>query len=106
MIAHFITIPNNVSIIYYFPKGCEFAEKIFGILPKHWIRHYEKQPEYTYTTNHIRVPAYPDHMMPEVYDYLRFVFLHHISKQIIAKKYIYISNETQRCKTIEACMMV
>ena len=98
MIAHFITIPNNVSIIYYFPKGCEFAEKIFGILPKHWIRHYEKQPEYTYTTNHIRVPAYPDHMMPEVYDYLRFVFLHHISKQIIAKKYIYISRNRGNAK--------
>ena len=92
MIAQFSSIPNNVGIVYYFPKGCEFAEKIFGILPNHWIRHYEKQPEYIYTTDHIRVPAYPDYMMPGVYDYLRFVFSHHISKQIIAKKYIYTIN--------------
>uniref|UniRef100_A0A6C0IA17 Glycosyltransferase 61 catalytic domain-containing protein n=1 Tax=viral metagenome TaxID=1070528 RepID=A0A6C0IA17_9ZZZZ len=91
MIVHFGRIPNNTDIIYYFPKGTRFAEKIFDILPKNWIRHYEKQIGYTYTKDHISVPSWPDYMMPEAYDYMRFVFSHHMSNQIIARKYIYIS---------------
>jgi len=91
MIVHFARVPNNVDINYYFPKGCEFAEKILAILPPHWIRHYEKQDGYTYTKDHIGVPAWDDYIIPDAYNYMRFLFAPYISAQIIPGKYLYIS---------------
>lgn len=94
MIANFIITDISKPLIYFYPKSeSRLAEELLELLPPHFTRHFEKDPNIQYVLFlHVK-PWFPDWTLPQDYDFLRGLFQPHISPTIRPGLKIYISRQ-------------
>ena len=108
MISNFIQLELNFPIIYYYKKSkYEYVEQLLELLPKNFIRHYEKKDEYKYIPflssskfKFIRYKFHSDWSMPNEYNLIRQLFKDHYNPILKKKKFIYISRNDAKLRRV------
>lgn len=92
MVANFLIANVDEDLVYYYPNktNCKVSEGFLALLPKHFHRQYEKQPNIQYISFMHAIPIFHDTSLPESYFLIRKLFGHACSKQIVKGKRIYI----------------
>lgn len=115
MIANFIQLELNYPIIYYYKKSkYAYVEELLELLPKNFIRHFEKNTELNYIPfltsskfKFIRFKFNTDWSIPKEYELIRLLYKDHFNPIRKENKYIYISRNDAKIRRVknEECLV-